>query len=490
MWFRSLFRVKSIAQILASRDASPNALRRTLGPVDLTLLGVGAIVGAGIFALIGSGVAGDSLRPGAGPALVVSLALTGVACALTALCYAELAALVPVSGSAYTYAYASLGEMVAWIIGWNLILEYAVGNIAVAVSWSGYFCGLLQGWGIEFPRYLATDLRTALSTPEILDHAPRLFGIPLVANLPAVGIVAVVTIVLVIGIRESAWFNAAMAAVKLAVLGLFIAVGLFYVQPENWRPFAPSGWRGIQAGSALMFFAFIGFDAVSTTAEECRRPHRDLPIGILGSLVVCTVLYIAVAAVLTGMIPWDQLDTVAPLSTAMRMARMDWAAGVIALGSLVAHTGVLLVFQLGQPRVLMAMSRDGLLPGVFARVDPRRRTPAFATWATGVFVAVGAALASLEEMADMCSIGTMSAFLLVCVGIPVLRRRDPHRERPFRTPCAPLVPALGALACLWLLAGLPALAWQRFAVWLAVGVGCYLAYGRRHSRLASIQDDR
>ena len=486
MSLRSLFRVKSIDSILAQREAAgPRRLRRTLGPIDLILLGVGAIVGAGIFGLVGTAAAGDALRPGAGPALVVSFLLTAVACGLTALCYAELAALVPLSGSAYTYSYATLGEFVAWVIGWNLILEYAVGNIAVAVSWSGYFCGLLRGLGLEFPRYLATDLRTALSTPEILHQAPRVFGVPIVGNLPAVAIVAVLTAVLLIGIRASAWFNAAMVAVKLGVLGLFVCVGAFYVRPENWTPFAPNGWAGIQAGAAAVFFAFIGFDAISTTAEECRRPNRDLPIGILGSLGVCTVIYIAVAAVLTGMVPWSQLNTAEPLSVAMRVARLDWAAGLIALGSVVAHTGVLLVFQLGQPRILLSMSRDGLLPPVFSHVHPRFRTPFFATLITGIFVAVGASLASLEEMADLCSIGTLSAFLLVCLAIPVLRRRDPHRARPFRTPWVPLVPLLGIVACLALLAGFPHLAWYRFTVWLVAGVLCYAAYGHRHSRLAS-----
>lgn len=484
MAIRSLFRIKSIESILARPSEDQGGLRRTLGPIDLILLGVGAIVGAGIFALVGTAAAGDALRPGAGPALVVSFLLTGLACALTALCYAELASLVPISGSAYTYAYATLGELIAWIIGWDLILEYAVGNIAVAVSWSGYFCELLRGWGLEFPRYLATDLRTALNTPEILEQAPRVWGVPIIFNLPAVAIVALLTSVLLVGIRESAWFNAVMVAIKLAVLSLFVVAGSFYVRPENWQPFAPHGWAGIQAGAAIVFFAFIGFDAISTTAEECRRPNRDLPIGILGSLGLCTVIYIVVAAVLTGMVPWNQLNTAEPLSVAMRVAKLDWAAGIVAFGSVVAHTAVLLVFQLGQPRILMSMSRDGLLPPLFSRVHARFRTPFFATLLTGVFVAVGSALASLEEMADLCNIGTLSAFLLVCIGILVLRVREPERPRAFRTPWVPVVPVLGVIACFWLLAGLPRLAWVRFAVWLAAGLVCYVLYGRRHSRLA------
>jgi APA family basic amino acid/polyamine antiporter len=342
--------MKSIDSV--SLEEGGHGLKRVLGPLDLTVLGIGAIVGAGIFALVGTAAAGDGTRPGAGPALVVSFLLTGIACGFTALCYAEFAALNPVSGSAYSYAYTTLGELIAWIIGWDLLLEYAVGNIAVAVSWSGYFCELLRGFGLGFPRWLATDLRTALNTPEILSSSPRLLGIPIVFNLPAVLIVTAITILLVVGIRESARFTAAMVVVKLLVLGLVVVLGFYYVRPENWRPFAPNGWAGIQAGAAVVFFAFIGFDAVSTTAEECRNPKRDLPIGILGSLGVCTVVYMVVAAVLTGIVPWQNLDTAEPLSVAMRVIGLNWAAGIVAFGSVVAHTAVLLVCQMGQPRIL------------------------------------------------------------------------------------------------------------------------------------------
>jgi APA family basic amino acid/polyamine antiporter len=484
MTLGDLFRTKTIDSILAEPE-SGGGLRRVLGPVHLVMLGIGGVVGAGIFALVGTAAAGDAARPGAGPALVLSFLLTGLACALTGFCYAEFASLVPIAGSAYTYAYATLGEVVAWIIGWDLILEYAVGNIAVAVSWSGYFCELLRGFGIEFPRWLATDLRTALHTPEILQAAPRVFGVPILFNLPAVFIVSVITLVLVLGIRESAWFNAAMVAVKLAVLALFVGVGVCYVRPANWHPFMPNGWAGVQAGAAVVFFAFIGFDAVSTAAEECRNPRRDLPIGILGSLAACTAIYVVVAAVLTGMIPWNQLNTAEPLSVAMRVVKMNWAAGVVAFGSVVAHTAVLLVFQLGQPRILLSMSRDGLLPPALGRIHPRFRTPHVATILTGLFVIAGAGLASLEEMADLCNIGTLSAFVIVCLGVLLLRRRDPGRERPFRTPLVPLVPLLGVLACLGLMFGLPRASWIRFGVWLVVGAVIYAAYGRRRSRLAS-----
>ncbi len=478
-----VFRTKHLDLILAEADASVHKLKRSLGPIDLIALGIGAIVGAGIFALVGTAAAGDPFRPGAGPALILSFLLTGGACALTGLCYAEFASLVPIAGSAYTYAYATLGEFVAWIIGWDLILEYAVGNVAVAVSWSGYFCELLRGFDIEFPRWLATDLRTALQTPEIMNAAPRIFDVPIIFNLPAVFIVAAITSLLVIGTKESARFTAFMVGIKLLALGFFVFTGLSFVKPSNWQPFAPNGWAGIQAGAAVIFFAYIGFDAVSTLAEECRNPSRELPIGILGSLAVCTLIYIVVAAILTGMVPWNQLNTAEPLAVAMRVVHKDWAAGLVAFGSVVAHTAVLLVFQLGQPRIFFSMSRDGLLPPTFAKVHPHFKTPYVTTILTGVLVGGASCFASLDEMADLCNIGTLSAFLLVCAGIIVLRVKDPLRPRPFKTPWVPLVPALGVLSCLYLMLGLPWSAWARFAVWLIVGMGIYYAYGFGHSRL-------
>jgi APA family basic amino acid/polyamine antiporter len=481
-WTR-LLRTKDLDSILAEAQKPSQHLKRVLGPIDLTLLGVGGIIGAGIFALVGTAAAGDASRPGAGPALMLSFLLTGLACAFCGLCYAEFASMVPISGSAYTYAYSTLGEIVAWIIGWDLVLEYAVGNVAVAVSWSGYFCELLRGFGIEFPRWLATDLRTALHTPEILQSAPHVLGVPIVFNLPAFAIVAFLTVILVIGIRESASFNAGMVILKLMVLAFFVFVGLKYVKPANWHPFAPNGWAGIQAGAAVIFFAYIGFDAVSTAAEECRNPRRDLPIGILGSLAFCTVVYVVVAAVLTGMVPSSQLNTAEPLSVAMRVVNMNWAAGVVAFGSVIAHTAVLLVFQMGQPRIFFSMARDGLLPRGFAKVHPRFKTPYVTTILSGLFVGGTACFASLDEMADLCNIGTLSAFMLVCLGIIVLRKRDPLRERFFKTPLVPLVPILGILACLYLILGLPPTAWIRFGVWLVVGLALYYLYGFRHSNL-------
>ncbi len=489
-FLRRLFRIKDAARLRAEAEASEGRLKRVLGPLDLVALGIGAVIGAGIFALVGTAAAGDASRPGAGPAIVLSFLLTGLACALSGLCYAEMASMVPIAGSAYTYAYATLGEVVAWIIGWDLILEYAVGNVAVAVSWSGYFCELLRGFGLHFPPYLATDLRSALHSPEILAAAPRLFGVPVVFNLPAVFIVTFLTLLLVLGIRESARFNALMVGIKLLVLGFFVYTGLHFVKPENWHPFAPNGWAGIQAGAAVIFFAYIGFDAVSTAAEECRRPERDLPIGILGSLAVCTIIYVVVAAVLTGMIPWRELNSAEPLSLAMRVVHRDWAAGIVAFGSVVAHTAVLLVFQLGQPRIFFSMARDGLLPPTFASVHPRYQTPHVTTILTGLFVGGTACFASLDEMADLCNIGTLSAFFLVCAGVLVLRRKDPARPRPFRTPLVPLVPILGMASCLYLMLGLPFRAWLRFGLWLGAGLLIYAAYGYRKSRLCASGESR
>jgi basic amino acid/polyamine antiporter, APA family len=479
------YRRKTVETILAQAAEPGRSLKRVLGPVDLVALGIGGIIGAGIFALVGTAAAGDANRPGAGPALMVSFLLTGLACAFSGLCYAEFASRVPIAGSAYTYAYASLGEVAAWIIGWDLILEYAVGNVAVAVSWSGYFCEFLKGFGVEFPRWLATDLRAALHSPEILASAPRFFGVPLLVNLPAIFIVAALSILLVIGVKESSRFNAIMVGTKLVVLAFFLTVGTFYIKPANWTPFAPNGWAGIQAGAAVIFFAFIGFDAVSTTAEESRNPKRDLPIGILGSLAICTIIYIAVACVLTGMVPCRNLNTAEPLSVAMRVVNQNWAAGIVAFGSIVAHTAVLLVFQMGQPRILLSMSRDGLLPPVFGRIHPRFRTPHTATILTGLFVGGGAALASLDEMADLCNIGTLSAFILVCAGVLTTRLREPGLELPFRTPWVPVVPILGILSCFYLILGLPPTAWIRFAIWLCVGLAIYTFYGKRRSAIAT-----
>ncbi|MEP7307170.1 MAG: amino acid permease [Acidobacteriota bacterium] len=490
-----LFRTKSLDAILSDGESPQHQLKRTLGAFDVVMLGIGAIVGAGIFATIGTAAAGDAARPGAGPALILSFVLTAVACGFAALCYAEFAAMVPISGSAYTYAYATLGELVAWIIGWDLIIEYAVGNVAVAISWGNYFKTLVSGFGIIIPDWLSTDYRTAAHIPGLFASAPHIFGIPIVFNILAFGIVAAITILLVIGIRESVTVNTGMVLLKLVVLGFFVVVGWNYVHAANFRPFAPNGWAGVQSGAAIVFFAYIGFDAVSTVAEETRNPKRDLPIGIIGSLIICTFIYIIVAVVFTGIIPYDVLrqklatEQAEPLTMALQYADIGkWSnlfVGIVAFGSVVAHTAVLLVFQLGQPRIFFSMARDGLLPPTFARVHPRFRTPYVTTILTGVAVGVCAMFTSIDEMVDLTNIGTLFAFVLVCIGILVLRKRDPDRPRAFKTPWVPLVPVLGVLSCLYLMFGLPWITWLRFALWLIVGLVVYYAYGYRKSGLRS-----
>jgi APA family basic amino acid/polyamine antiporter len=434
----------------------------------------------------------------------VSIALTAVACGFCALCYAEFASLVPVAGSAYTYSYATLGELVAWIIGWDLILEYAVGNIAVAISWAAYFRQLLLGFGFEIPAWMASDYRStqiaaraaaesgaAMLSPEgsvayqaHLNH-PVLLGVPIIFNVLAIVIVALITWLLVIGIKESARFNNVIVVLKVITLCFFVAVGTFYVKPANWRPFFPGGFSGVWTGASLIFFAYIGFDAVSTAAEECRNPARDMPRGIIGSLVICTVLYIAAAMILTGMIPFSQLVGVAdPLAAALSYVHQDWAAGLLAFGAVVAMTAVLLVFQLGQPRILMAMSRDGLLGKTFSRIHPKYRTPHVTTILTGVFVSIFAAVANIDEIVQLTNIGTLFAFVLVCIGILILRRREPDRERAFRVPLVPWTPLMGIAMCVVLMAGLPRLTWFRFIGWLAAGLVIYFLYGIKKSRLS------
>jgi APA family basic amino acid/polyamine antiporter len=492
--FRSVFRTKNLDEILAAVATTRHSLRRVLGPLNITLLGVGAAVGAGIFATIGTAAAGDLARPGAGPSLMLSFGITAVVCAFTALCYAELASMVPISGSAYTYAYATLGELAAWIIGWDLILEYAVGNVAVAISWANYFRTLLHGIGIEFPQWLAIDYRSAAKIPGLYDSAPHLFGVPIIFNLLGVAIVAFLTVVLVWGIRESAAFNAGMVVVKIVVLLFFVGVALYFVSPremvEHWQPFQPNGWKGTLAGAAVVFFAYIGFDAVSTVAEETRNPSRDLPIGIIASLIICTVLYVAVAAVFTGLVPYDQLrqyqssEQAEPLIIGLAHVapQATWASTIVAFGSVVAHTAVLLVFQMGQPRIFFSMARDGLLPPVFASVHPRFKTPHVTTILTGVLVGTAAAFANIEEMVDLTNIGTLFAFVMVCVGVIILRYKDPQRPRPFRVPLGTwLFPSLGAVSCLGLIYYLPPASWWRFVGWLLLGLSLYVSYGYTRS---------
>jgi APA family basic amino acid/polyamine antiporter len=499
--------VKSLDELVGEIDRPERRLKRTLGWLQLTALGVGATIGAGIFSTVGTAAAGGADHVGAGPAVILSFVLTAIACGFAALCYAEFAAMVPISGSAYTYAYGTLGELFAWIIGWDLILEYAVGNVAVAVSWSGYFQELLRGLGTDWPEWLGIDYRSAMQASrqvaeaqaagtsleslgviveraaEALTDAPRIAGVPIIFDLPAFLIVMLVTYVLVRGIKESAYFNTSMVALKLEIITFFIIVGAFYVKPENWTPFAPNGFRGISSAAAIIFFAYIGFDAISTAAEETRNPQRDMPIGMIASLIVTTVIYVVVAAVLTGMLSWNQLGTAEPLATAFSARGINWAAGIISLGAIFATTSVLIVFQLGQPRIFFSMARDGLLPPWAAKIHPRFRTPYVSTILTGVFVASFAAISNINEVVQLTNIGTLFAFVLVAIGIIVLRRTDPNRHRPFRTPLVPLVPLFAVVMCGSLMLELPLVTWIRFVIWLGIGLVLYFIYGVRHSRL-------
>jgi APA family basic amino acid/polyamine antiporter len=488
-----LFAKKPVSLLLEEMRGE-HRLRRVLGPVSLTSLGIGCVIGAGIFVVTGIGA-----HDKAGPALILSFAVAALACIFAALCYAEFASMVPVAGSAYTYAYATLGELFAWIIGWDLILEYAVGAASVAHSWSKYFQGFLGSYGWHLPHGIS-------GAP--FDYVPelgRVVGTGSLFDLPAVLVAAIVTTVLVIGIRESTRFNNIMVAIKVAVVLMVIAVGAFYVDPRNWHPFAPYGYSGVAffgktlvgqtgkggeplgmlAGAALIFFAYIGFDSVSTHAEEARNPHRDVPIGIIASLIICTVLYIAVAAVLTGMVPSSLIGVETPVADAFRLKGLTWAQRVISVGAIAGITSVLLVLMLSQPRVWLAMARDGLVPpGFFGAVHPRFRTPWKATLLTGVFVAAMTGLVPLRILAELVNIGTLLAFVIVCAAVLVMRRTDPQAERPFRVPLVPLLPVLGIALCLLLMFSLPAENWARLGIWLVIGFVVYFGYGRHHSVMA------
>jgi APA family basic amino acid/polyamine antiporter len=513
-----LLKTKSPDLLISEAEAPERQMKRTLSALDLTALGIGAIIGAGIFALTGTAAAGQSFasqnetpvinfiiaalagteaqlgRPGAGPAIILSFVVAAIACGFAALCYAELASMIPVSGSAYTYSYATLGELVAWIIGWDLILEYAVGNMAVAASWSGYFVKLLYSlFGLKLPLWLITDRKTALGALDTGGDAlqyyssttlPTIGDYQIALNLPALLIVLVLTVLLVYGIRESARANAAAVIIKTAIVIFFIAFGAFYINPTNWQPFTPNGFTGVMGGAAIVFFAFIGFDAVSTTAEETRNPQRDLPIGMIASLTICTILYVLVSGVLTGMKKYTAfVNDAAAVATAVEVSGQPWVQAVISAGALAGMTSVLLVFQLGQPRIFMAMARDGLLPQYFAKIHPRFRTPHITTIWTGIIVGVVAMLTDIGTLAELTNIGTLFAFILVCLGVIVLRRTDPDRPRPFRVPLVPIVPIIGALLCLALMLSLPILTWERFFIWLAIGLAIYFLYGARNSRL-------
>ncbi len=488
-----LFQRKPIAAMLSEAEGE-SALKRVIGPGDLIMLAIGAVIGAGIFSSIGTAAAGETLasgevvRYGAGPALVLSFLLLGAVCGLAGLCYAELASMIPQSGSAYAYSYSTLGELVAWIIGWDLILEYAVGNIAVAIAWSGYFASLLSGFGIHLPDFLTHGYRTALLSSDpavhgLLDTAPHFAGVPILLNLPAFGIVMLITWLLYVGVKESVRANNIMVVVKLLVLTIFVVAGVTNIDTANFVPFAPNGWRGIHQGAAIVFFAYIGFDAISTAAEETKNPQRNMPIGILGGLAICTLIYVIVGLVATGLVPYTELRAADPLAKALQLAGMETAGWFVSLGAVVSLSAVLLVFQYGQPRIFFSMARDGLLPQWAAKIHPRYRTPHVTTMVTGLAVAFGSLFLDENEIYDLTNIGTLSAFAIVCVGVLVLRKTEPDRVRPFRVRALPLVSVAGALACVYVMLGLPFRAWERFGYWLAIGLILYFAYGYRHSRL-------
>lgn len=515
MNLRSLFLRKAI-QDGTETEHSASGLKRSLGAFDLTLLGIGAIIGAGLFSSIKEMIVGrfaadgTLMMHGAGPAVIISYALTALACGFAALCYAEISAMVPASGSAYSYSYAAFGEVVAWIIGWDLIIEYAIGNVYVAQSWADYFQTFLYGldanW--QIPVWLAKDFQSATGIVHVAQQtlvdaaasvadkdaaravlaqwasAPRIGAWVVSINLPAMAITLGLTLLLYFGIKESARANAVMVALKLALVVIFIALGfwtIFHGNTNHWTPFAPNGFKGIWQGAALGFFSYIGFDAVSTAGEECKNPQRDLPRGLIGSLLICTVLYILTAAALTGVVPYELIKTNDPLAKAMEFMGYQNFATVFAFGAVVAMTAVLLVFQLGQTRIFMVMSRDGLLPKVFSKVHPKHRTPHIATWITGLIVAISCSVLTPDQAIGLCNIGTLFAFALVALGVIVLRVREPERPRPFRVPLYPLTPIFAILACLALIAGLELSNWMRLVIWLAIGLVFYFAYGYRNS---------
>ncbi len=492
-----LLRTKSIDKLLVDADEPEHRLRKTLGPWSLAALGIGAIIGTGIFILTGTAAAGEVLevhsilkaplidallhgrhavgmsgRPGAGPGIALSFFLVAIACALAGLCYAELASMIPIAGSAYTYTYATLGEIVAWIIGWDLILEYAVSNMAVAVGFSAYVDSLLQGFGLKLPRQFM----------EPFVVAGRRTGAWF--NVPGFLVVMILTVILVIGIRESAGANNLMVTVKIIAILIFIFAASRYIQTSNWKPFMPNGWQGVMTGGAIVFFTYIGFDSVSTAAEECRRPQKDVPFGILASLIVCTILYCSVALVLTGIQPWSTLSNAAPVANALLAIGLKNVQRWVTIGALTGMLSSLLVFQLGQARVWYSMSRDGLLPRAFSKVHPRFRTPHVSTWVAGFFVAIPAGVFDVGTLADLSNIGTLFAFLLVSLGVLVLRRKQPERRRAFRTPWVPFLPVASILCCVVLMASLPVETWLRLVVWLAIGLTIYFTYSRHRSEFA------
>jgi len=479
----NLFTKKTLSQLDAESERNP--LRRSLGRVQLIALGVGSIIGTGIFVMTGTAASQN-----AGPALVLSMILTTIGCAFSGLCYAEFAAMVPIAGSAYTYAYATIGEFIAWIIGWDLILEYALSVSTVAVGWSGYFVSLANDIGIHIPVALATPLGKVVTD----QSGATITGI---VNLPAVFIVFLVSVLLISGIRQSANANTVMVMIKAAVLVVFVVAGAAYVKRTNLTPFIPPntgsfghfGWSGVLRGAGVMFFAYIGFDAVTTAAQESKDPQRDMPVGIFGSLALCTVIYIAVAIVLTGIVHYSKLNVADPLAVGIDATGLRWLSPVIKVSALFGLFSTMLVQLLGQTRIFFSMARDGLLPRVFGRVHTRFRTPHVSTMLTGSVCALVAGLTPIEVLGQLVSIGTLLAFVLVCIGVVILRRTAPHNRRPFRTPGVPWVPALGAIVCLAQMLGLPGETWVRLFTWLAIGLVIYFLYGHSHAHAARLASD-
>lgn len=464
----NLFRKKSIQSLIQEAGQKDVILKKDLGAFDLSMLGIGAIIGTGIFVLTGVAAAEH-----AGPALIISFILSGLACVFAALCYAEFASTVPVSGSAYTYSYATFGEIIAWILGWDLILEYGLASSAVASGWSGYLQGLLAGFGIHFPKAITSAYDPANGT---------------YIDIPAILIVIIITLLLTQGVKKSAKFNTIMVIIKLAVVLLFIGVGAWYVKPSNWTPFMPFGFSGVTAGAATVFFAYIGFDAVSTAAEEVKNPQKNMPIGIIASLLVCTVLYITVSAILTGIVPYTELGVKNPVAFALSYINQDWIAGFISLGAIVGITTVLLVMLYGQSRLFYAISRDGLLPKVFSKVDKKKQTPLVNSWIICLMVSIFAGLVPLNKLAELTNIGTLFAFMTVAVGILYLRKNKQAPKTGFRVPFVPYIPILAFVFCGYLALQLPMSTWISFGVWLVIGLFVYFGYGRKHSTLNKTVD--
>lgn len=457
---KQLFKRKSIESL----TANDNGLKKTLSARDLTILGVGAIIGAGIFVLTGIAAAKY-----AGPAIVLSFILAGIACALAALCYSELASMIPVSGSAYSYAYATMGELMAWIIGWDLILEYALASSTVAIGWAGYLISFLENIGLHLPKYLTTAY--------LADPAQGFI------NLPAVIVILLLTGLLILGIRQSAIFNAVMVLIKLAVIVVFIAVGLGNINTENWSDFTPFGMSGVLTGAGVIFFAYIGFDAVSTAAQEAINPEKDVPKGIIGSLLICTVLYILVAGILTGVVSYTELNVAAPIALAIDHMGLNWLSPIVKLGAITGLTSVMLVLLMGQSRIFYSMAQDSLLPKVFANIHPVYQTPHLSTLIVGSAVALLAGFMPIDKLGELVSIGTLFAFVLVCGGVIVLRKTHPDMQRHFSCPAVPILPVAGILVCFTLMAGLPFDTWIRLLVWLIIGFLIYFGYGKSHSSL-------